>query len=72
MPAQKTPNRMVIPGIMLGLVAWALFLALGDYLANHNPRRPLVIITCVALFIGFWLAILRWRRAGGRSNDDLR
>jgi hypothetical protein len=64
-----TPNRAVIRWIMLGLVAWGSFLALGDYLANHNPRRPLVIISCVALFIGFWLAML-WRGRADESTDD--
>ena len=51
-------NRKIIRGIMLGLAAWGLVLALGDYLVNHNARRPLVIVGCVALFISFWLAML--------------
>jgi hypothetical protein len=71
MPAQNSPNRKIILWIMAGLVSWALFLALGDYLANHNPRRPLVIVSCVALFIGFWLAML-WRSRAENHSDDPR
>ncbi len=71
MPAQNSPNRTIVLWIMAGLVAWALFLALGDYLANHNPRRPLVIVSCVALFIAFWLAML-WRNRAENHSDDPR
>lgn len=55
---------------MLGLAAWGLVLALGDYLANHNVRRPLVIVGCVALFISFWLAMLVLGRSGEAADES--
>jgi hypothetical protein len=56
-------NRFVIGGIMLALAAWGIYLAIGDYLANGNPWRPVVVLACVGLFAGFWLLMLRF---GGR------
>lgn len=48
--------------IMLALVAWGVFQALGSWLFNHDPRRPLLVLACVGGFLGFWLAMLSARR----------
>ena len=69
MPDAAATNRKIVRGIMLGLMGWGLLLALGDYLANHNFRRTLVIIACVALFIGFWLAMLFFGRPGDSADE---
>jgi drug/metabolite transporter (DMT)-like permease len=58
--------------IVAGLVAWGVYLAVGDYLSNQNPLRSLVILACVAIFLAFWgtaLAVRHLRRASGRDTD---
>jgi len=69
MPDAAATNRKIVRGIMLGLMGWGLILALGDYLANHNLRRTLVIMACVVLFIGFWLAMLFFGRPGHSADE---
>jgi hypothetical protein len=54
----------IIRWIMVGIVAWGLFHAIGAWRLNHDPRRMLVVLGCVAAFLGFWLTMLAaWRRA---------
>ena len=55
--------------IMLGLVAWGCYLAVGDYLQSHNLFRALTTIVCVALFLAVWLGALAIRRARGQSDE---
>ena len=52
----------ILRGIMLALVAWGVVQALGSWLSNHDPRRPLLVLACVGGFLGFWLAVLAARR----------
>jgi hypothetical protein len=47
---------------MLALVAWGVVQALGSWLSNHDPRRPLLVLACVGGFLGFWLTVLAARR----------
>ncbi|MEI6037335.1 MAG: hypothetical protein WCQ91_05355 [Planctomycetota bacterium] len=47
--------------IMGGIVLWGAFHALGAWTLNHDARRPLVVLACVAAFLGFWLAMLASR-----------
>jgi hypothetical protein len=65
---QTKPER-IIRWIMMGVVAWGVFHAIGAWRLNHDPRRMLVVLGCVAAFLGFWAAMLsaRTRRLGGRS-----
>jgi hypothetical protein len=67
-PSQPGPER-IIRWIMIGVVAWGVFHAIGAWRLNHDPRRMLVVLGCVAAFLGFWAAMLaaRTRRLGGRS-----
>lgn len=44
--------------ITLGVALWGLFHALGAYTLNHNPWRAVVVFGAVALFLGFWWALL--------------
>lgn len=54
----------IIRWIMVGIVAWGVFHAIGAWRLNHDPRRMLVVLSCVAAFLGFWLTMLAaWRRA---------
>ena len=47
---------------MAALVVWGLFHAAGAWMLNHDARRPLIVLACVAAFLGFWLAMLSARR----------
>ncbi|MEI8227327.1 MAG: hypothetical protein WCH77_03570 [Planctomycetota bacterium] len=53
--------------IMGGIVVWGLFHAFGAWTLNHDARRPLIVLACVAAFLGFWLVMLATlrRRSGG-------
>ncbi len=48
--------------IMICIVAWGMIHAVGAWTLNHDARRPLVVLACVAAFLGFWLAMLAARR----------
>ena len=48
--------------IMFGILAWGAVHAIGAWTLNHDARRPLVVLACVAAFLGFWLAMLSARR----------
>ena len=47
---------------MAALVVWGLFHAIGAWTLNHDARRALIVLACVAMFLGFWLALLAGRR----------
>ena len=52
----------ILAWIMGGLVIWGLFHAVGAWTLNHDVRRPLIVLACVAAFLGFWLVMLSSRR----------
>ena len=60
-----------LPLLILGLalVIWAGLFALGAYLElgadqpRYDYRKPLVVLTTMALFLGAWVLLL-WKRAG--------
>jgi len=66
MPSPATPSppgaERILAGIMVALVVWGIFHALGAWTLNHDARRPLIVLACVASFLGFWLALLAARR----------
>jgi hypothetical protein len=70
MPTPETPSvppsppgaERIIAWIMAAIVAWGLFHAVGAWTLNHDARRPLIVLACVAAFLGFWLALLASRR----------
>ena len=59
----------IIRWIMVGVVAWGVFHAIGAWRLNNDPRRMLIVLGCVAAFLGFWAAMLsaRARRLRGRA-----
>ena len=63
-PESSSPPgaERILTWIMGGLLVWGLFHAVGAWTLNHDARRPLVVIGCVAAFLGFWLAMLAARR----------
>jgi hypothetical protein len=66
MPASASPSppgaERILAWIMSALVVWGLFHAVGAWTLNHDARRPLIVLACVAAFLGFWLALLAARR----------
>ena len=58
----------LIRRIMLAIAVSGAVLAVGAWRFNHDVRRPLVVLACVAAFLGFWMAMLaaRRRRLPGR------
>ena len=63
-PATPTPPgaERILFWIMVALVVWGLFHAIGAWTLNHDARRALIVLACVAMFLGFWLALLASRR----------
>jgi hypothetical protein len=66
--ADPKANRQILTAIVLGLAAWGVYLAIGDYLANQNLLRCIATIACVAIFLGIWLTALAIRRARDTSD----
>jgi len=66
MPPSATPSppgaERILAWIMVALVVWGIFHAVGAWSLNHDARRPLIVLACVASFLGFWLALLAARR----------
>lgn len=66
--------------IVVGVIGWGLFLAIGSARGGVDPaggsflkpdvRRGLMIMACVAGFLGFWAAMLaaRKRRLGSDAE----
>ena len=63
---QQATKRKIVFWIAVGILVWGIVLAVGDFLANHDRRRPAIIVSSVVIFVGFWLLMLRTRG----PNDD--
>jgi CHASE2 domain-containing sensor protein len=61
-PPPPPGAERIIRWIMAGIVAWGVVHAIGAWQLNHDPRRLLVVLGCVAAFLGFWLVMLAARR----------
>lgn len=48
--------------IMLAVLAWGVFHAIGAYRFNWNIGRPLMVLGCSLAFLGFWLLMLQSRK----------
>ena len=52
----------IIRWIMAGVIGWGIMHAIGAWTLNHDARRPMVVLACVAAFLGFWSLLLASRR----------
>jgi RsiW-degrading membrane proteinase PrsW (M82 family) len=52
----------IIRWVVTGIVVWGIFHAIGAWRLNHNPLRAVVVLACVAGFIGFWMTMLAVRQ----------
>ncbi len=62
-PPETFRDRVaIIRWIVLAIVAWGIFHAIGAWQFNHNPLRGVVVLVCVAAFLGFWMTMLAVRQ----------
>jgi hypothetical protein len=67
---QSDPTRQWIVLLVAALAAWGLYHAIGAYFFNKDVRRGLVVLACMALFLAFWLILLRVRKSRQQRNND--
>jgi hypothetical protein len=67
-PSPPADTVRIIRWVVLGVLAWGLFHAVGAWRFNNNPLRAVVVLACVLGFLGFWMMMLavRQRRLSGR------
>jgi membrane protein YdbS with pleckstrin-like domain len=62
-PAPRSPaSRWALIAIMAAILIWGLLLALGSFLFDLNPLKPLIVTGCVLAFLTLWLLALISRR----------
>lgn len=61
--------RMLIGLIMGGLLLWGVYIGIGAYLYNHDPRRGVIVMISVLMFLGFWLLLL-WNQDRIKRSQD--
>lgn len=62
-----TAKRMTL-GIMLALTVWGIYLAIGAtgmfvQESMMDPRKSVIVVICVALFLGLWAIVLNSQKA---------
>ena len=67
-PSHPADTVRIIRWVVLGVLAWGLFHAVGAWRFNNNPLRAVVVLACVLGFLGFWMMMLavRQRRLSSR------
>jgi CHASE2 domain-containing sensor protein len=67
-PSPPADTVRIIRWVVLGVLAWGLFHAVGAWRFNNNPLRAVVVLACVLGFLGFWMMMLavRQRRLSSR------
>lgn len=68
----STSQRMTI-GIALALVAWGVYLAVGStgmFIQDSmmDPRKSVIVIVCMAMFLGMWWIVLKSRPINTRLD----
>ena len=67
-PAKTESSRRLIVLLAAALAAWGLYHAIGAFLFNHDVRRGLIVLACMAAFLGWWLLLLRFRAKRRRES----
>jgi hypothetical protein len=52
-------TRRVIWALVVALLAWGLYLAVGAFRFNHDIWRGVIVFGCMAAFLGFWLLMMK-------------
>lgn len=55
--------QLAITAIMVAVLTWGIYHAIGAYRYNHNPMRAVMVLGCVAAYLGIWCLLLAARRA---------
>lgn len=73
MNQEQADRRRLLRGVMLAVFVWGSVLSLGAFLYGPGPNglialdpsvsRGLIVFSCVAIFLGGWVLLLRQRRA---------
>ncbi len=61
-PRQPWSPRSILALIIGGLVLWGMYIAAGVIWYGLNPLGGVVVLVCVAIFISFWLLLLRTQK----------
>ena len=61
-PPVANDRARIIRWVVAGIVVWGIFHAIGAWRFNHNPLRAVVVLACVAAFVGFWMTMLAVRQ----------
>ncbi len=59
---QAMSPRTISALIIGGLVLWGLYIAAGVIWYGLNPLGGVVVLVCVAIFVGFWMLLLRTQK----------
>jgi len=54
--------RALMALIMGGLIVWGIYVAVGVLWYGLNPAGAIAVLVCVAIFLGFWLLLLRTQK----------
>ncbi len=65
-PQLEDTSRRLITWLFVALAAWGVYLGVGAYLYKHDVRQGLIVLGCVAAFLGVWLWLLIGRNQRGR------
>lgn len=78
-PDSSAADRKVLIGLTVALAAWGIYHAVGAYFGGfggenlrHDFARSLVVLGCMAAFLGFWwvLVLTRKPRSHLRRRHD--
>ena len=71
-PNSLNPDKRILGGIVVALIVWAVYHAVGAYRLNHNPWRAVIVLACMGGFLGFWWLMLHSRQRRLRKRDSHR
>ena len=69
-PQSPDAARRLVIGLFVALAVWGVYLAIGAYVYRQDVRRPLIVLGCVATFLGVWLLLLIGRHRRGHRLSD--
>jgi hypothetical protein len=80
MPDNSNPQKVqkiVLAILTVALLAWGSFHAIGAYFGGfgeenlqHDFRRSLVVLGCMAVFLGFWWVLILTRKPRNSEPID--
>ena len=69
-------QKIVLSVLTVSLLAWGSFHAIGAYFGGfggenlqHDFRRSMVVLACMAAFLGFWWLLILTRKPRNSRTD---